>query len=417
MVVFEQPRILGARGALPKREDFRTRGPAYLWLQDLFTGKCGASSPQNGGDERMRYWLLRCGVLFVVLLLSACELPDVEPSRPPLHQGDELPGDTFLPGLDFRPVNHDCWPLDEAPEKLSQTGCFSGTPVAPSDALIPYAVNAALWSDDADKERFLALPEGQSIVVQGEKLVYPPGTVFVKHFARDRRMLETRFLVRTDDGGWDAYTYGWNAEQTEAFLVGNGGGVVQTERGRWAIPSRAECFQCHTDAAGIVLGPELRQLKRDVYYPKTGRTAKQLDTWEAVGLFAKTLPQSVSEIPALIQYEDESAPIQERARAYLHANCSSCHRPGMPFAMDLRVNIPFQHTRVCNASAERGSPLDGDSWLIRPGEPENSVLLARMKSEDLAWRMPYVGSEVVDEMGVQLIEDWIRSLQSCDSLP
>src|SRR5262249_22480507 len=47
------------------------------------------------------------------------------------------------------------------PQNLSQTGCFDpADPRKPVAALVPYAVNAALWSDGAAKDRAFALPDG-----------------------------------------------------------------------------------------------------------------------------------------------------------------------------------------------------------------------------------------------------------------
>jgi len=50
-------------------------------------------------------------------------------------------------------------------------------------------------------------------------------------------------------------------------------------------------------------------------------------------------PRAYEALPAL---DDESAPLADRARAYLAANCSNCQRPGgpTPVDLDLRFGIP-----------------------------------------------------------------------------
>ena len=60
------------------------------------------------------------------------------------------------------------------PRKLSETGLFASTKDhAPAPGLIPYSVNAPLWSDGAEKERFLALPGDTQI--EFDAVVYPHG--------------------------------------------------------------------------------------------------------------------------------------------------------------------------------------------------------------------------------------------------
>ena len=49
--------------------------------------------------------------------------------------------------------------------------------------------------------------------------------------------------------------------------------------------------------------------------------------------------------------------------------------------------------------------------LIAPGNPAQSVLLARIKSNDPDLRMPPLARNVVDEAGAAIIEQWISSLK------
>jgi glucose/arabinose dehydrogenase len=60
------------------------------------------------------------------------------------------------------------------PIKLSETGLFESTrDLRPAPGLIPYSVNAPLWSDGAQKQRYLALP-GNSQIEFGA-VIYPHG--------------------------------------------------------------------------------------------------------------------------------------------------------------------------------------------------------------------------------------------------
>jgi glucose/arabinose dehydrogenase len=158
------------------------------------------------------------------------------------------------------------------PRKLSETGLFLSVKDHVADpALIPYSVNAPLWSDGAAKERFIALP-GRSQIDFGtfRGWAFPEGAVLVKTFALDRKendptsrqRIETRLMTKQQNE-WVGYTYLWNAEQTEATLVGKEGVDRSFEIEKadgtkrklaWHYPSRAECMVCHSRASNYVLG-------------------------------------------------------------------------------------------------------------------------------------------------------------------
>jgi hypothetical protein len=228
-------------------------------------------------------------------------------------------------------------PDDRVPRTLRATGCVDAAdPLRPAEGLIPYAPSAPFWSDGADKERFMALPEGGRITVGADgDWEFPNGTVLVKNFTVGGRRVETRLFVRHPDGEWRGYTYRWNDAQTDADLLDGsevrdlGGGL------RWYYPSRTQCMECHSAAAGRSLGLESAQLNTALRYPN-GRVSNQLDTLDHIGLFAAALPPAPMR-PAAYPDPYAPGPDEPRARAYLHsAHCqllasappSRCHRPG-----------------------------------------------------------------------------------------
>jgi hypothetical protein len=73
----------------------------------------------------------------------------------------------------------------EIPAQLSQTGCVSAANATqPASGLIPYAPNAAFFSDGATKNRWLALPDAQRIAVGADNdFDFPNGSVLVKNSA------------------------------------------------------------------------------------------------------------------------------------------------------------------------------------------------------------------------------------------
>ena len=301
------------------------------------------------------------------------------------------------------------------PSQLSAVGCFDATdPSQPVAALIPYRPNAAFWSDGADKERWLAIPDGESIVVQADgDFEFPNGSVLAKHFRLQGQLIETRLFMRHPSGVWAGYTYEWNAQGSDATLV-QGGRVVSIQGQDWIYPSEAQCLNCHTQAAGRSLGLEVAQLNSDLSYPATGRTANQLTTLDDVMMFSSPLAGDPSTLAALTDPTDTSAPLTDRARAYLHTNCAGCHRPGglAQGNLDLRFDTSLATTGACDVSPTLGDLGVANARIIAPGDADRSVLWLRMGVRD-ADAMPPVGSNLVDTAGRTLIRDWLQSLNDC----
>lgn len=303
-----------------------------------------------------------------------------------------------------------------APSNLSASGCVSASDAKqPASGLIPYAINAPFWSDGAAKDRWLALPDGQRITVGSNgDWEFPNGAVLIKNFRLGDRLIETRLFMRHPDGAWGGFSYEWNSEQTDATLVAGGatrdlGGGVQ-----WVFPSEAQCLECHTSAAGRSLGLETAQLNRDFGYAQTGRTANQLLTLNHIGLLATPIDDPAAQ-PSMPDPEDANAPLASRARAYLHTNCSQCHRPGgpTPSTMDLRYTTALNQTNACNAAPQSGDlGLGADARLIAPRSAAMSLIVNRMNRRD-EHAMPPLGSTQVDAGGVALMTQWIDGLSGC----
>ena len=304
---------------------------------------------------------------------------------------------------------------DTFPRLLSETGCFDpADPTSVAGGVIPYSVNAPLWSDGADKERFLAIPDGARIRVERDgDMTFPIGSVLIKTFYVGARRVETRLLVRHDDGGWAGYTYEWNDDQTDATLL-QAGKRVAVGATEWAIPSRADCMACHTAAAGRSLGLEIAQLNGKAVYPSTNRSSNQLATLDHIDMLEGAAIDP-DRLPALAKLADPDAPAADKARAYLHSNCSHCHRPGGPGRSDadLRWFVPLADAGVCNTEPIGGQLGIPDARLLAPGEPERSLLAARMKTLSPAVRMPPLGTEQVHRGGVEIVEAWIDGVARC----
>ncbi len=305
---------------------------------------------------------------------------------------------------------------DTIPDQLSDTGCVDPADVTkPYSGLLPYDLNAPFWSDGALKDRYIGLPNGTTIDVDADgDFLFPPGTVIVKNFRLGGNLVETRHLVRHPDGVWAGYTYAWDAAQTEATRV-IGGRETEIDGQDWIYPSEGQCMQCHTSAADFALGLEIAQLNKDFTYPSTGRLANQLETIDHVMMFADPLPGPAETLDRLANPEDQSAPLEQRLRAYLHTNCAQCHRPNgpTPSTMDLRYATALADTNACEATPLNGNLGIPDARLIAPGDSGRSLVVERMQRRDIHG-MPPIGSNLIDAANVARIAAWIDGLAGCN---
>ena len=332
------------------------------------------------------------------------------------------------------------------PRRLSQTGVFASTTenkVAPG--ILPYNVISPLWSDGAYKERFLAIPGDGKIEPEGVVWTgwhFPEGTVAVKTFSLEltagdpasRKRIETR-LLHLEQDHWRGYTYLWNDEQTEAVLLENPAGLNREytitdpaapggkRNQTWHFPGQAECTLCHTMSANFVLGINAPQLDRTLDYGG-GVKANQIDVFNRLNLFTKpvTKPFPLPDVLgdqeklktlsiSLVDPHDTAASLDQRARSYLHANCAHCHMKwgGGNAYFYFGAHLPLAETGAVDTPPQHGDLGITGAKVIAPGDPARSLILKRISVTD-NHRMPRVGSNVVDEQAVKLLDEWIKSL-------
>lgn len=313
------------------------------------------------------------------------------------------------------------------PDSLSETGLFTDLDdLSPAPGLIEYELAQPFWSDGAVKRRWIGVPDGGRIGFAATgPWQFPEGTVIVKHFElaltegepSSRRRLETRVLLDVPGDGWRGFTYRWNGAETEATLLTGRDSeliTVQTPSGprqqRYEYPSQTDCLQCHTQAAGFVLGVKTRQLNRNRLFAASNVTDNQLRAWNHIDLFGTDIGAAgqYQDFPAV---DDTGRTVAERARAWLDVNCSQCHRPGGPTPgdLDLRFDTPTNAMNAVGVAPQHGDLGVAGAAIIAPGDRERSVLWLRTRSLD-ATRMPPLASHVVDADGTALLGDWIDSL-------
>src|SRR5882724_8372325 len=318
------------------------------------------------------------------------------------------------------------------PVLLSQTGVFSDTARRiPGKELIPYDLVVAFWSDGADKSRWIALPNEKIAFSAAGEWRFPPGTVFVKNFdlptdgagAIPKRRLETRLLVCDSAGGVYGVVYKWRADgsdadllegsQTEDISIRSANGDVHQQS--WYYPSRQDCLTSHTANAGGVLGVKTRQMNRSFTYP-SGVSDNQLRTWSHLGLFAPGFKdEDLRSFAALASSEDASRTLEDRARSYLDANCSQCHRPGGTVAnFDARYDTPLREQALIDGPVLIDQGIDRPR-IIAPHDIWRSIAYMRVDTDgDI--KMPPLARETIDHRGAALLGEWINSLPGSEVL-
>ncbi len=325
----------------------------------------------------------------------------------------------------------------EPPALLSQTGVFSNlSTLTAVPAAVPYTVVTPLWSDAAAKKRWIILPNDGSHNTAAEDIIFseegnwsfPAGTVIVKHFeiathANDPsqvKRLETRFIICTAGGGKYGVTYRWNSAGTDANLLTTGQienfavtlSDGSTESRSWDYPSRADCMQCHTAAAGQALGVQTSPLNGKFYYESTGRTANQLATFNALGMFQRTL--TATELANFTESRaigDATAPVEHRVRSYLDMNCAHCHRAGGTVSsFDARLGTPLAAQGIINGAIKGHFQFNPSGRYIKPGDSSLSALHVRMAAVGNGTAMPLLSKNLVDQEAVALLQGYIQGL-------
>ena len=293
------------------------------------------------------------------------------------------------------------------PATLSDYRIFAdGAAQRPAAGVTPYRLQTPLWSDGAEKLRFVYVPPGAKARAQGEGLLdLPFGSALIKSFRFNGKLVETRVLLHRADG-WVALPYQWNAEQTEARLVLGGVRLAATgPQGQpisYAIPNKNQCKECHAlDGAVTPIGPKAYNL-----------SPEWLSAFAQAGKLDK-VPKVARRVPL---WEDRGqVPVADAARGYLDANCAHCHNPrgaasnsGLYLGWQVTDPVMLGIGKRPVAAGRGAGNLDFD---VVPGDPAHSILAFRMASLEGGVSMPEVGRGVVDPAGQAVIEQWIGGMK------
>lgn len=299
---------------------------------------------------------------------------------------------------------------DTLPAKLSAFGLFvDNDPKRPVEALA-YDLRTPLFSDYADKTRFIMLPAGQQARVAADgRLQFPVGTVLVKSFGwasvNGGRPVETRLLIRRASG-WVALPYVWDGDGRDASLKVAGARIPVTFRAAdgsartisYAVPNKNQCKDCHSEKGALVpIGPKAANLVLN------GRQAQRhIANW--------TVPKQL-----MPRWDDpRSGSLDSRARAYLDVNCAHCHGAGGSASNSgLFLGYGVTDAKALGigkrpVAAGRGS--GGRDFAIAPGDPDASIMIYRLESIEPGIAMPEVGRGSVHREGADLLHQWIAQM-------
>ncbi len=238
---------------------------------------------------------------------------------------------------------------------LSETGLYAADMVTIQPGVHPFKPNFALWSDGAEKRRWIALPDGSKIDTSDmDYWSFPTGTKLWKEFSRDGVRVETRLIAKQPSGTWYAVAYHWHADQKDADAVPNG--VMNASGTPHDVPNSDQCLTCHSQMPDKALGFSAIQLSHDRTDP-----SNTLE-WTLGALIEAGLLSN----PPAAPFTVPGTEAQRNLFGYLHANCGTCHNPkgtqNTQTGLDMWLKVADtanrspspRSTRDCTTSTSRG---------------------------------------------------------------
>ena len=308
------------------------------------------------------------------------------------------------------------------PPTLAETGLYAdwdAKVVAPGH--LTFAPQYPLWTDGAAKSRWLHLPAGSWIDASNpDAWEFPVGTRVWKEFRFHGKPAETRMIERTS-AGWRYASYAWRADGSATLVPERGilNSVEIVAGVRHAIPSRTDCTACHEAGPSRLLSLGTLQLSSDrdplaAHAEPVPAGGVTLQTLVERGL-VRNLPEPFTRSAPRIE---ASSPVERAALGYLHSNCGMCHTgagemASLGFVLQYTVGdapgsrAPALRTSLAQPSHFQAAARTELHDRIAPGNPDASMLLARMDSRHPVLQMPPLGSRLVDAEGVALLRRWI----------
>lgn len=295
---------------------------------------------------------------------------------------------------------------------LSETGLFEDDMVTLGEGVHPYEPLFELWSDGAEKRRWIKLPPDAKIdTTDMDYWSFPAGTKLWKEFSRDGVRVETRLIEKQKSGSWYTVAYHWREvfDQMEAIAVPDG--LENASGTAHDIPDADACLTCHSQQPDKVLGFSAIQLAHGLM--SSGQGEWTLDVLVEDGLL--TAP------PAAVPTFSWDW-LDRDTLGYLHANCGTCHNPrgsaNNQTGLDMFLKIADLSGPVEESSVYKNLHDVNIQWLddappaekrVAPGDFENSAIYQRFVDKEASYSMPPLGTEVLDPDGERILKDWIAA--------
>ncbi len=274
-----------------------------------------------------------------------------------------------------------------------------------------YVPAIPLWSDAAEKTRWIGLPAGTTIDASDpDEWVFPVGTKLWKEFSLAGRRIETRLWQKVSPTFWTHAAYAWNEDETAARL--SMGGDIPLGDGTYHIPTDDECEKCHRGRTEHILGFGAVELGLE------GADGVTLDTLSSEGLLSP--PPAATHLIIGDDGTGAAAP----ALGWMHVNCGvPCHNDNprataQPSGLRLRLSPADLDGRPVTDLDVRtttlGVTVQAANWSGRvriiPGNPTDSLLYDLVAHRGEGKQMPPFASRIVDPAAVAQIEAWIRAM-------
>jgi hypothetical protein len=326
-----------------------------------------------------------------------------------------------------------CDPDAASPSDLSCTGLYADwatKTVAPG--VMAYTPSYVLWSDGAQKSRWIYLPEGTTIDTSDmDDWTFPVGTKVWKEFrwpdadaattyagVPAGQRIETRMLWKRPSG-WDVLIYRWSADESTAAL--SLAGETDVLGTTYEVPGVNECYSCHSGRQDFLLGFDL------IGTGAPGAAGVTLASLADAGRLSAPPPATSITIP------EDSTGLSAFALGYLHVNCGvSCHNTncnaqaaakGVYFKLLAdqlypdggTAKVPELDSYKTAVKVVSDLMPNGTSYvIIDPGNADASILthMAAARDPDAGGfkPMPPLVSHIPDPVDVAKVEAWINAL-------
>jgi hypothetical protein len=295
--------------------------------------------------------------------------------------------------------------------KLSETGLYRAIASKELAAdLEMFQPAFVLWSDGAEKKRWIRLPPGAVIDASDpDRFILPVGTQLFKEFSKDGKRLETRLVERVaatghDDTDYWAGAFVWRDDESDADFAKDGAHDVRGTA--HDVPAAETCWSCHNGEPGHALGFSALQLSH-----------------ELGGLNLAALRQRGLVPASVVDRTLPGDPIARAGVGWLHANCGHCHNPHGTSWPDTNMMLRFGYGESSIESSELYKSTAGVATRtfpsvplrIDPGNPDTSAIVHRLSTRGSRAQMPPIATEFVDPNGTERVRAWVSALPKLDA--